>query len=210
VWTQYIEASPDFPFLTRKWEKDMTDCFQRVLRNKQVDHVLEVGCSKGTWLRWFQKTFGSECFGLDINPVGFSRDMHFTHGDAFRLPYKKGSFDVVLSVGLVEHFSKQERHRLLAEQYRLLSEHGVLFCQMPNVQLFSLEYYRIKYFYDFRRGYHHEIVEPKEIVNVLKSFGLKVSFEFQGQFFDKEVSERLKHILGERLLSQSVMIVAER
>ena len=74
---------------------------------------LEVGCGRGSISSYFADN-GFEChlfdYGFDILTIGkeiFKRNQHKGFpvcGDALNLPYKDGSFDVVVSIGLLEHF----------------------------------------------------------------------------------------------------------
>jgi ubiquinone/menaquinone biosynthesis C-methylase UbiE len=46
-------------------------------------------------------------------------------GDIFQLPFADHSFDVVMSYGLLEHFTEEALNRLLAETYRVLRPGGI-------------------------------------------------------------------------------------
>jgi len=52
------------------------------------------------------------------------------HGDAFAMPFRDGSFDVVFHQGLLEHF--REPLPLLAENARVLAPGGVLLVDVPQ------------------------------------------------------------------------------
>ena len=53
-------------------------------------------------------------------------------GDAFRLPFRDGSFDVVFHQGLLEHFDKPQAAALLSENIRVLRPGGLLLVDVPQ------------------------------------------------------------------------------
>lgn len=90
--------------------------------------ILEVGAGTGT-LSIFLSTLGLEVTTLDNSPeilhkakavkeeLGGKNTL--IEGDAFKLPFDNGSFDLVFHQGLLEHFSISEIHQLLSEQLRV-------------------------------------------------------------------------------------------
>lgn len=186
VWNNYIKKLSDFPELTSQWEIDMVNEIKDKIPEGKIKNVLEVGCSNGRWLRWFCKEYNCETYGIDINPAGFQkRDVNFTVGDAFKLPYRSNFFDAVFSKGFLEHFGKQERFILLKEQVRVLKKNGFLICSVPNLAI-SLEYVWVKYFYDYRQGFRHFIITQKELIRDFKELNLEIiSAKFLGWFFER-------------------------
>lgn len=185
-WTQYIAQLRDLPLLSSQWEKDMVSEITVNISKGEIRRVLEVGCSTGRWLRWFCREYNCEGYGVDTNAGGFKKkDMNFMVGDAFRLPYQDAVFDVVFSLGLIEHFKKHERFLLLKEQTRVLKNNGFLICEIPNLAI-SLEYVWVKYFYDFKQGFKHYIVTQKELRRSFEELGLRIIRDkFFGWFFER-------------------------
>ncbi len=77
--------------------------------------LIELGCAHSKWLPYFTRHFGLQVTGLDYVEQGCetSRNMlhaagvtgTIAHGDVFNPPHDLiGRFDVVYSMGLVEHF----------------------------------------------------------------------------------------------------------
>jgi ubiquinone/menaquinone biosynthesis C-methylase UbiE len=108
----------------------------RIFRNLLGDigpgRVLEVGCGRGSIGAFFAEE-GFDVHLLDISEtaLGMAR-MNFTVdrlsgyyvcGDALALPYPSAVFDVVLSIGLLEHFT--DINQPLCEQVRILKPGGV-------------------------------------------------------------------------------------
>jgi len=69
--------------------------------------ILDVGCGSGTWA-YFWKDFGYNVIGLDISSksleITWGKGVVAIKGDAKRLPFNDGTFDLVYSDGLLEHF----------------------------------------------------------------------------------------------------------
>ncbi|OYT16626.1 MAG: hypothetical protein B7C24_06845 [Bacteroidetes bacterium 4572_77] len=92
--------------------------------------VLEVGCGRGTISNYFLED-GHECHMLDFDKsivkVGRQnlKTNTFVCGDALNLPYKDSYFDVVVSVGLLEHFEKSDIKRIMNEAIRVLRPGGL-------------------------------------------------------------------------------------
>lgn len=96
---------------------------------------LEVGCGRGTLSAYFSDA-GYDCTLLDFSENVIRRARQFFElnhlpgsfhvGDADRLPFAGQSFDIVFSMGLMEHFIEIET--AIREQIRVLSKGGILIC----------------------------------------------------------------------------------
>jgi SAM-dependent methyltransferase len=106
--------------------------FQELLgANFSGRRVLEVGCGRGSLSAYFADA-GWDCTLLDLSPTVlevasnvFSANRlkaKFDVGDCLDLPYEDSSFDLVFSIGLLEHF--KDIDRVIAEQYRILAPGG--------------------------------------------------------------------------------------
>jgi len=94
--------------------------------------VLEVGCGRGTMSAYFADN-GFECTLLDSSVsaienarrffAAYGLQARFDVGDAMSLPYDDGAFDIVFSIGLLEHFV--DIATALSEQIRILSSGGL-------------------------------------------------------------------------------------
>ncbi|MBU1942411.1 MAG: methyltransferase domain-containing protein [Actinobacteria bacterium] len=93
------------------------------------ERVLDVGCSTGSMLSAIGAAFGTTGTGIDFsvgavrlaveyNPLG--NEYHVA--DALNLPFADGSFDVVVSFGVIEHVSDPER--MVGEVVRVLAPGG--------------------------------------------------------------------------------------
>ena len=98
----------------------------------QGNRVLEVGCGRGSMSAYFADN-NYECTLIDLSPKVINTakqifkhhglDAKFDVGDALNLPYENGSFDIVVSIGLLEHFENIER--VVSEQVRVLDSGGL-------------------------------------------------------------------------------------
>jgi ubiquinone/menaquinone biosynthesis C-methylase UbiE len=210
-WDIYIDSLVDLPNLSQYWEQDLV---RQIKRNipKNTKRVLEVGCSNGRWLRWFNREYISEVYGTDLNPTGFTKkDVNFAIGDALNLPFKDASFDVVYSLGLLEHFIKKEKYQILKEQVRILCDDGFVICQVPNLQL-CMEFFWIKYFYDYKQGYKHFKTTSKELKKYFNKLGLEMILsDFTGCFRELSVFRRFRKVdFLKQLISDEILIICKK
>lgn len=106
--------------------------FRKILGEKATGTALEVGCGRGSMGAFFAES-GYDTHLLDfsvaalrIARANFRRDElegAAVAGDALALPYRDGSFDAVVSIGLLEHF--EDVRAPVLEQLRVLRPGGV-------------------------------------------------------------------------------------
>lgn len=112
----------------RHWE-----LFRELLGDRPAGRCLEVGCGRGSVSSYFADA-GWDCVLLDFSHsvLEVARQIyatnghraHYVRGDALRLPVASESVDVVVSIGLLEHF--EDVRTVLEEQVRVLAPGGVL------------------------------------------------------------------------------------
>jgi len=72
-------------------------------------------------------------FGTDISNIvckgAYARNktLFVSQGDVRNLPFKDGSFDVILDISTIDHVSEADAVKVINEYSRLLSKNGVLF-----------------------------------------------------------------------------------
>jgi 2-polyprenyl-3-methyl-5-hydroxy-6-metoxy-1,4-benzoquinol methylase len=108
--------------------------------------VLEVGSAPGTHLVKLHQTFGLDPYGIEYSESGVevNRALFASHGldpqhvvqlDFFSdecLQRYRGSFDVVVSRGFIEHFA--EPARVVGRHLELLKPGGLLIVTIPNLR----------------------------------------------------------------------------
>ncbi len=85
---------------------------------------------------------GCRCVGLDrlTEAIAVSRetsqrskaDVALVRGSGFLLPFADGSFDVVVSLGVIEHFPPEGASALLREHARVCRPNGRVIVSVPN------------------------------------------------------------------------------
>ena len=95
---------------------------------------LDLGCGAGAALK-FGEQHGLTCFGFDISARAIKLSRLTTKAetlvaDGEMLPYQSEFFDVVTSLGSIEHFSSVERG--LEETGRVTREGGQILLVVPN------------------------------------------------------------------------------
>jgi SAM-dependent methyltransferase len=94
------------------------------LRRLRPDaNVLDIGCSDGRGSEVLTGAFGCDIYRPALAAArDRGRREHVTQADLRDLPYRSSSFDVVVALDVVEHFEKNEAHRVLAEMERVASD----------------------------------------------------------------------------------------
>lgn len=128
-------------------EREFFLCIAKALEiqgKSQPDmHLVEVGCARSQALPVFAKRLGLSVAGIDYSPNGceqtrvmlnreaVSGDVYCS--DIFAIPDAlKGRFDVVVSFGLIEHFSNT--NEIVSALAGLLKPGGMIFTNIPNMQ----------------------------------------------------------------------------
>jgi SAM-dependent methyltransferase len=132
------------PFDDRNWRKHVSIQLLRLLEALQLEgkSVCEVGGGDGELLAYLAKRHPSAKFSiLDFSPEGceLARSRAKREGVAMNVyqedlfsppPELLGHFDLVLSLGVVEHFS--DLASVMTAIGRLLSNGGKVFSEIPN------------------------------------------------------------------------------
>lgn len=100
--------------------------------------ILEAGCGRGQWIKGFQE-LGNTIDGTDFSFSGlqvakkhnktllFQSDLRF-------IPVKTGTYDFILSLGVIEHFEEGPEDTL-KEHARILRSGGIMFAHVPYLNL---------------------------------------------------------------------------
>ena len=144
AWDQYYQAGP---WRLPAWADSALHphrdrLVRRLLPRGPGRRLLEVGSAPGRYLAFFARELGYEVVGIDYSPAGHAatlRNMELTAtraevilGDFFTHPFGPASFDVVLSVGFIEHFD--DRRRVLGRMDEVVKPGGWLVATWPNLR----------------------------------------------------------------------------
>ncbi|MEE9166519.1 MAG: class I SAM-dependent methyltransferase [Candidatus Neomarinimicrobiota bacterium] len=123
-----------------KWYDTLFEPFNTGLRGLCVKmlppregmFVLDMGCGTGSQLDVYQKA-GCEVFGIDpsVAMIDLARQKLGNHanlcvGDASRMPYGEGSFDLIVVSLVLHEISSRIRSVLVSESRRVLKKDGRL------------------------------------------------------------------------------------
>jgi len=117
--------------------------FKKQLPLGKGKKILEIGCAPGRWLVYFHRELDYAVYGVDYSQVGcaLTEETLGKNGvsgeiicdnvsDVTFLNKYEGFFDVVYSLGLVEHFT--DPTDIISVHLRLLRKGGFLVVGMPN------------------------------------------------------------------------------
>lgn len=133
IWSDYIQSSVEL-YTSRelRFRRDNIGTWLPALQVSDGMRILEVGCAGGLLLHRIKEALpGVRAIGLDRDSghIAFARqktqelglNCEFVEGDALRLPFAEGSFDLTLSHTVIEHVETQP---FLREQHRVLKSRG--------------------------------------------------------------------------------------
>jgi ubiquinone/menaquinone biosynthesis C-methylase UbiE len=144
--------------------------------------ILDLGCGRAGLLALLsdQMEFDHRPVGVDISvsalelartDAGAERPMELAAASATRLPFRDGSFDLVLAAHLMKHFDDESLFRLLLEVLRVLAPGGILlaweFAPTSSRKLNSL---------------HLRLLEKFTATNRLRGFGAIVPYALYAGF----------------------------
>jgi 2-polyprenyl-3-methyl-5-hydroxy-6-metoxy-1,4-benzoquinol methylase len=108
--------------------------FSELIKKESINgkRVLEVGCGRGSLSCYFSDA-GFDCTLVDLseNAINLAKEIYkknnlkanFVVGDANNLDLMDSSFDIIFSIGLLEHFD--DIQQTLSEQIRVLDDGGI-------------------------------------------------------------------------------------
>lgn len=146
-------------FMRIAYERPLESEVRRIItENQNVNVCLEAGCGSGEIvfnLASYRHIIYSVGVDFSSNAIHIatkqrnleskeiSEKTHFVHGDIRNLPFRENTFDLVLSLGVIEHF--ENPLALLLEMKRILRVGGILFLSVPNKRAFRMTEQRKNY-----------------------------------------------------------------
>jgi SAM-dependent methyltransferase len=109
--------------------------------------VLDIGCGTGRYFPFLSALGATRLVGLDIGPSLLAAcqqhnpAVSLALAHALHLPFASHSFEIVISMGLVEHF--RDPTPVLDEFVRLLRPGGTLILETPNLLNLVFSLYKI-------------------------------------------------------------------
>jgi 2-polyprenyl-3-methyl-5-hydroxy-6-metoxy-1,4-benzoquinol methylase len=154
--------------------------------------VLEVGCGRSRWLPCLAMSFGCRMSGIDIdayatelaraNLAGAGVSGEILCRDAFDLKANEdlqGRYDLVYSMGLMEHFADSAARLAVLSGY--LKPNGRLLTTVPNLQGVNGVLQR---FASRRRPDRHTVYDKRRLAEVHSAAGLEIVSAGYVGFYD--------------------------
>jgi SAM-dependent methyltransferase len=140
------------------------------IRHSLAGRVLDVGSGEGESL-WLIGRFGVPSVGLDVNPSGKSS----IKGTAIELPFKAGSFGVVMCLRTLQHI--REDKIALREMRRVLRPGGYIIVSVANKRSFTMTALKSKGEWRGRERIPYEWFKPyteQEVESLLRVEGFEI------------------------------------
>lgn len=132
--------------------KSVIDCFKHLLSNEKRGSILDVGCGAGFYFNFFKSLGFREVMGLEYDEGNIKKakelnrnlQVKILQGDIRDLPspLEKNYFDVVLSLGLIEHFVYPID--IIRKLLEIIKKDGTVILEMPNFRNWFYYWYNLK------------------------------------------------------------------
>lgn len=137
LWSERWAAASFEHLLAVAATSELTRFLER--RIQRGERLLEAGCGLGQYVRYFSDR-GVAATGVDLSEVAIERhrerwpDSDVLVADLAALPFADESFDVYLSLGVIEHY-RDCGAAILQEARRVLADGGLLLLSVPYANL---------------------------------------------------------------------------
>lgn len=142
-----------FPeLLATRWSNEVWQCFSKYIPPQS--YALEIGAGTGRILCQAAKELKVDGVGIDPDRqssvyanqlaeyLGVSQRCKFIQADGFAVPYPDNSFDIVLSEGVIEHFSPAASLAMVREHARVCRPGGLVLISVPNLLNLPLTWHK--------------------------------------------------------------------
>lgn len=172
--------------------------FFKLFPDVKGKEILDIGCGHGRTIRYFQKR-GAIMKGIDISPksVDFCKKngLDVIKADTCELPFKDNTFDLVFSIGVVEHFDATMK--AISEHIRVIKPGGYALIIVPHkIAITYLGAILIHYL----RGHKHDLMTTigkaytkkqfRKMLNSFKPSKLRV-LPYYGSAFLKPLTRKV-------------------
>ncbi len=100
--------------------------------------LLEVGCGSARTLHYLNQQYSnSTCFAMDLSPQAIqlvraiNPQFQTLIGDAFKISMASGTVDISFSIGLIEHFTREQAADMVREKIRVTRTGGIVAVMVP-------------------------------------------------------------------------------
>jgi SAM-dependent methyltransferase len=150
-----------------------------------VSSTLELGCGTASTLNVISRRTSGRCVGIDRDPEAVAKakakypKLELQVGDIFNLPLPPKSFDLVYSVGLLEHFTRAEQRRLLEIHARFATKYVALMVPADSLLMNSILFVNKKVLK--RTGYwaDEEVFSPALLRDYFPEYKFDATFDLR-------------------------------
>ena len=188
-WTKY--KLPCLVNINFSFDRTLSYTFKKILKKDSSKTIFEIGCAPGKWLLFFKEEFSYEVFGLEYSAVGVEKTLknfdlsnmkpgHVYEGDFFNIQPDR-QFDIVISLGFIEHFDDVES--VVEKHLQWLKQGGYLILGVPNFR--GINYFIQKILNeDIIKKHNIKIMDKTYFENLTQQFPLSLEFLEYCCFFE--------------------------
>lgn len=144
VWSQvpvdYYQSGIKKNFFQKIWHTRKISLAKKIIKELKFNYCLDVGCASGYMIAQIAKEFPlAKYIGVDIydKAIRYAKvkypNIGFKIASSENLPYKNGSFDLILFYETIEHVDNPKE--ALREIQRVLKKNGTLILTMDSGSL---------------------------------------------------------------------------
>jgi len=144
---------------------------------KEKSKVIEIGCVPGGKLKFLKQNFDIDSFGLDYSWFGLTnslKGLNLVCADLSHPPFLN-SFDLVYSMGVIEHFEKPQE--AIKFHVNLTKKDGLILITIPNFSRFSTltTCYKIgRRFEGVKKTHNLNIMDLKKFRNLFSNMEIEI------------------------------------
>lgn len=151
----------------------LAESIKILMKERNLKKVLDVGCGTGRLVKFLNEN-GFETIGCDVVEEALkiaqriNKKNSIIKASATKLPFTDRSFDLVIAISLIEHLTKNEAKKFIAEVKRILKPGGSVFLITPNFSS-PLRYIFSKKWFAYSDPTHKHFFTPRSLSQLLKT-----------------------------------------
>lgn len=159
-------------------QKCMAFSIWKFLEKQGIKTILDVGCGSGWLINYLNhRSFKAQGCDKADEAVKLAKKIVkpsslVIKASATKLPYQDSSFDAILGVSIIEHLTRTEAKKFLAEAHRVLKKDGWIFLVTPNYAT-PLRLYLGKKWGGYFDPTHINLYTPGRLKKLLKDYPFK-------------------------------------
>ncbi len=153
----------------------IAESIRQFMNGYKLKNLLDVGCGTGRMVKYFNDK-GFKSFGCDIYDDALkaarriNKKNSIVKASATKLPFKKDSFDIIISISVIEHLTPHEAEKFIKEARRVLKPEGFIFLVTPNYAT-PIRLIQGKKWFGYSDPTHINFYTPKRLSTQLKNMG---------------------------------------